>query len=43
MLRELFDAGYVANDKASGWAATAAGCQVIESMRVSSLLHGRDD
>ena len=43
MLRELFNAGYVANDEASGWAATAAGCQMIESMRVPSPLHGRDD
>ena len=33
MLDELRKAGYVMEDAASGWTATAAGCHVVESMR----------
>jgi len=34
MLDELCKAGYVMEDAASGWTATAAGCHVVESMRM---------
>ena len=33
MLEELCRAGYVIEDAASGWTATAAGCHAVESMR----------
>ena len=33
MLDELFAAGYVVHDKASGWSATAAGCRAVEGAR----------
>ena len=35
MLDELCKAGYVMEDAASGWTATAAGCHVVESMRMA--------
>ena len=33
MLDELCNAGYVIEDAASGWTATAAGCHLVESLR----------
>jgi len=33
MLDELCEAGYVIEDAASGWTATAAGCHVVETLR----------
>jgi hypothetical protein len=33
LVRELADQGYVVEDKASGWMATAQGCSLIERMR----------
>jgi hypothetical protein len=37
MADELLKAGYIANEEGSGWTATAKGCQVIESIRLSFL------
>jgi hypothetical protein len=36
LVEELFNAGYVANDKESGWTATAAGCDVVQSTSTPS-------
>ena len=36
MADELLKAGYIANERGSGWAATAKGCHVIESARALS-------
>ena len=41
MVRELQDAGYVKSDAASGWSATAEGCQFIESHRSRELLDAK--
>jgi hypothetical protein len=35
---ELLNAGYVANDEASGWTTTAAGCALVEGTRTSPVL-----
>jgi len=37
MLDELSKAGYVIEDAVSGWTATAAGCQVVESLRPQTV------
>ena len=41
LVDELLEAGYVANDNASGWTATAAGCRIVESTRTSPVLLAR--
>jgi hypothetical protein len=41
MLEELCKAGYVIEDAASGWTATAAGCHVVENMRREVSLERR--
>jgi hypothetical protein len=37
MLEELWRAGYVIEDALSGWTATAAGCHVVESLRLREV------
>ena len=36
LVRQLADDGYVVEDKASGWMATARGCSLLEQMRAHS-------